>query len=89
MQKIYVCTFLNMNKPYFFLFTSHMTNKKENINPKVKLIEGLDFHIERGFYVFTEHYLLKRGYCCENGCRNCPYRGANKTSVTRKNENEK
>ncbi len=21
----------------------------------------------------TRAYLLRRGYCCENGCRNCPY----------------
>jgi hypothetical protein len=21
----------------------------------------------------TREYLLERGYCCENGCRNCPY----------------
>ncbi|MCU0356215.1 MAG: DUF5522 domain-containing protein [Cyclobacteriaceae bacterium] len=23
--------------------------------------------------VFTAAYLLKRGYCCKNGCRHCPY----------------
>jgi len=21
----------------------------------------------------TREFLLQRGYCCENGCRNCPY----------------
>jgi hypothetical protein len=26
-----------------------------------------------GYVVFTEKYLLKRGYCCKNGCRHCPY----------------
>lgn len=26
-----------------------------------------------GFVVFTAKYLLERGYCCGNGCRNCPY----------------
>ncbi len=26
-----------------------------------------------GRTVFTEQYLLKRGYCCENNCRHCPY----------------
>jgi hypothetical protein len=26
-----------------------------------------------GLMVFTEKYLLKRGYCCKNGCRHCPY----------------
>ena len=24
-------------------------------------------------YSFTEKFLLKRGYCCESGCRHCPY----------------
>jgi hypothetical protein len=23
--------------------------------------------------VFTAQYLLERGYCCGNGCKNCPY----------------
>ena len=32
-----------------------------------------DFYIENGFMVFTEKYLLKRGYCCESRCRHCPY----------------
>lgn len=26
-----------------------------------------------GIQVFTEQYLLNRGYCCGNGCRHCPY----------------
>ncbi len=26
-----------------------------------------------GLEVFTAEYLLQRGYCCGNGCRNCPY----------------
>lgn len=29
---------------------------------------------DRGFRVFTEHYLTKRGYCCKNFCRHCPYK---------------
>ncbi|MES2519850.1 MAG: DUF5522 domain-containing protein [Bacteroidota bacterium] len=28
---------------------------------------------EQGFMVFTEAYHLKRGYCCKNGCKHCPY----------------
>ncbi len=38
-----------------------------------KLVEGIDYYIENGFIVFTAAYLLKRGYCCESGCRHCPY----------------
>jgi hypothetical protein len=38
-----------------------------------QLIEGLDYYLENGFMVFTAHYLRNRGYCCESGCRHCPY----------------
>jgi hypothetical protein len=38
------------------------------------LIEGVDFYYnEDGYKVFTEAYHLKRGYCCQNGCKHCPY----------------
>ncbi len=32
-----------------------------------------DFYLENGCVVFTAEYLLKRGTCCGNGCRHCPY----------------
>lgn len=28
---------------------------------------------EEGLLVFTEAYHIKRGYCCGNKCRHCPY----------------
>lgn len=31
------------------------------------------YYSEEGYIVFTEKYLLKRGYCCKNGCKHCPY----------------
>jgi len=37
------------------------------------LVEGVDYYIEAGRWVFTAHYLWRRGYCCESGCRHCPY----------------
>jgi len=30
-----------------------------------------------GRTVFTEAYHLRRGYCCDNGCKHCPYRNRN------------
>lgn len=33
-----------------------------------------DYYIQCGKMVLTSQYLLKRGYCCKNGCRHCPYR---------------
>jgi hypothetical protein len=33
-----------------------------------------DFYIsDEGYTVFTESFHLKRGYCCTNGCKHCPY----------------
>ncbi len=43
--------------------------------PQGNLIEGIDYTInERGLYIFSKFYLLKRGTCCQNGCLNCPYK---------------
>lgn len=39
-----------------------------------ELVEGIDFYIESGMYVFKKWYHLKRGHCCNSGCRHCPYR---------------
>ncbi len=37
-------------------------------------VEGVDFYMDpAGYRVMTEYYLVKRGYCCSNGCRHCPY----------------
>ena len=38
-----------------------------------KITEGEDYYFHCGLMVFTEKYLLKRGYCCGNGCLHCPY----------------
>jgi hypothetical protein len=38
-----------------------------------ELVEGIDFYVESGMYVFTQWYHLKRGHCCSSGCRHCPY----------------
>ena len=37
------------------------------------LTEGEDFYYEGGLMVFTESFLRRRGYCCESGCRHCPW----------------
>ena len=36
--------------------------------------ENEDFYLnEEGNMVFTAKYLLRKGECCGNGCRHCPY----------------
>ncbi|MBU3824395.1 MAG: hypothetical protein H9917_06170 [Candidatus Oceanisphaera merdipullorum] len=37
------------------------------------LREHEDYYIEDGFWIFTAAFHLKRGHCCRNGCRHCPY----------------
>jgi hypothetical protein len=37
-------------------------------------IEPQDFYVQNGLVVFTAAYHLKRGFCCNSGCRHCPYR---------------
>lgn len=37
------------------------------------LSEGIDFYMEGPYMVFTAEYLRGRGYCCESGCRHCPW----------------
>ncbi|HZD47310.1 MAG TPA: DUF5522 domain-containing protein [Silvibacterium sp.] len=38
------------------------------------LIEGEDYYMDGAYLVFTEAYHRKRGYCCNSGCRHCPWR---------------
>ena len=40
---------------------------KEQFNKK-------DYYWENGLKVMTEQYHIKRGYCCNSGCRHCPYK---------------
>ena len=54
-----------------------MNDRKENsVGTEAEaetFVEGLDFYFEDGLMVLTRRYLANRGYCCENGCRHCPY----------------
>lgn len=36
---------------------------------------GHDFYVdpESGLMVMTAVYLRERGFCCDNGCRHCPW----------------
>lgn len=47
--------------------------------------ENKDFYFnEKGYKIFTEQYHLKRGYCCKNGCKHCPYAYDKKTDRFKK-----
>ena len=37
-------------------------------------MEKRDYYLSKeGYIIFTEEYHLKRGYCCKNSCKHCPY----------------
>lgn len=40
---------------------------------EAELQEGRDYYVESGLFVFTSAFLRERRYCCESGCRHCPY----------------
>jgi hypothetical protein len=40
---------------------------------ELQLVEGEDFYREGPYVVFTESFLRRRGWCCESGCRHCPW----------------
>jgi hypothetical protein len=57
-----------------------MSNRKpssddeEQLGVEDPVLEPDDFYYEGPYLVFTEKYHLKRGYCCNSGCRHCPYK---------------
>lgn len=46
---------------------------EKEVPPSGELKEDVDYYFDNGLMVLTAGYLLKRGYCCRNGCRHCPY----------------
>lgn len=50
--------------------------------------ESVDYYFnEHGLMVFTAAYHLKRGYCCKNKCKHCPWNygkdnGQNSSKIT-------
>jgi uncharacterized protein DUF5522 len=50
-----------------------MDENRFPIPATVPALEPEDYYMEGPNLVFTAAYHLKRGYCCESGCRHCPY----------------
>ncbi len=57
-------------------------NEQATVEPRTETnmtpmpLEPEDFYYENGLMVFTATYHLKRGYCCNSGCRHCPFADA-------------
>ena len=50
-----------------------MRNEDADGFSKPKLEPDEYYLSEEGYIIFTEKYHLKRGYCCQSGCKHCPY----------------
>ena len=57
-----------------------MFSKKSQLEPDEYYLSA------EGYTVFTEKYLLKRGFCCKNGCKHCPYGFDKKTGRIERNK---
>jgi hypothetical protein len=52
-------------------------------------IDDDDCYFDGPYLVFTEAYHRKRGFCCQSGCRHCPYgflKNSTQTLEVAKNE---
>jgi hypothetical protein len=51
-----------------------MEDNNKQVKNNQPLVEGIHYYYNDGMLVFTSFYLLSRGYCCGNGCRECPFK---------------
>ena len=61
-----------------YVITANNTEFKTHVDETVQMYKSiLDvFNIKYNIQeqvIFTKEYHLKRGYCCNNGCKHCPY----------------
>ncbi|MBB1366937.1 hypothetical protein H5154_11160 [Pseudoalteromonas sp. SR44-5] len=72
-----VCTLAKINQ---FLSTLYLRPLKEQLTfaksfqTNANLIEHLDYEMQNNYMVFSRWFFLKRGKCCKNNCKNCPYK---------------
>ena len=57
-----------------------------NMKKIIPIKDGDYYLTSDGYRCFTEQYHLRRGYCCESGCKHCPY-GYNPCTNTQKKSN--
>ncbi|MCB0429297.1 MAG: hypothetical protein KDD54_04215 [Flavobacteriales bacterium] len=65
---------------YAQAFLAGLTDGKaaKKLGPATAPMEGIDYHKDdAGRYVFTAWFHLRRGKCCGNKCRHCPYNHIN------------
>ena len=71
-----VLSWLHEEKILLALYDRLVGMSSSEVVEKIDPLANQDYYMENGFCVFTEKFLLQRGYCCDNGCRHCPYKTA-------------
>jgi hypothetical protein len=66
---------------------SDKTSNEDSASGKDALKPDEFYLSPEGFLVFTEKYHLRRGYCCQSGCKHCPYGFDKKTGRIEKKKN--
>jgi hypothetical protein len=60
--------------PFFISSFEAVSEKNKNNKEKgIPLTQGDYYFNAQGMMVFTAQYHLRRGFCCESGCKHCPY----------------
>ncbi|MCR9251200.1 MAG: DUF5522 domain-containing protein [bacterium] len=72
------CLKKNVSNAIDDFVTKFKAGAVENLAPAYNtsppsFVEGIDYYLQNGAWVFREWAHLKRGFCCGNGCRHCPY----------------
>lgn len=63
-----------MSDPSHPVLAAEVNAPEEEARAQITPLSPEDFYMENGLTVFTAAYHLKRGYCCNSGCRHCPFR---------------
>jgi hypothetical protein len=72
----------DLNLSYLILGVD-LSNQYPTANPPEVLIEGEDYYFEDGLLVMTAAYHKKRGSCCGNECRWCPFEPRHQAGITK------
>ena len=48
-------------------------HRQQSTTGPLAVVPG-DYYFMDGLMVFTAGYHLRRGYCCDNDCRHCPFK---------------
>ena len=70
------CTLDKINSYLNLIYKQPIKTQIEFAKPfagNENLIEGLDYTMQNSYMVFSKWFFLKRGTCCKNNCKNCPF----------------